>query len=145
MCGIAGFVHLARDREVSRDRLQKMTDLLSHRGPDDQGSFVHRNVALGHRRLSIIDPEGGGQPMRDRDRSLVITSNAEIYNYVELREELKLEGHRFATSSYSQVRRLASRNPPRLDLTTPWSRIRRCTIGLSTRSLNDRSVGTPRL
>jgi asparagine synthase (glutamine-hydrolysing) len=78
-------------------------DLLSHRGPDDRGSWAGEGVWLGHRRLSIIDAPGGGQPMIDRQTGVVVTYNGEIYNYVELRRELEAAGHRFVSRSDTEV------------------------------------------
>ena len=92
MCGIAGFVGLG-DRET----LARMTAALAHRGPDDSGLWVERNVFLGHRRLSIVDLTGGHQPMSTQDGDLTVTFNGEIYNHSELRAELKKQGHVFQT------------------------------------------------
>src|ERR1035441_7963034 len=80
-----------------------MADSLRHRGPDGEGHYVSANVALGHRRLAIIDLNTGGQPMFSEDRTLVIVFNGEIYNYLELREELRTRGHRFRTTSDTEV------------------------------------------
>jgi asparagine synthase (glutamine-hydrolysing) len=80
-----------------------MTDMLRHRGPDDIGIHVDRGIGLGHARLSIIDLSGGHQPMHNEDRSLWITFNGEIFNYVELRENLIRKGHRFTTHSDTEV------------------------------------------
>ncbi len=103
MCGIAGFVYADQGRPASASAIQKMTLLLTHRGPDGGGQYVRRNVALGHRRLSIIDVAAGAQPMVSADGDLAITFNGEIYNYVELREELQSLGHRFTTVSDTEV------------------------------------------
>ena len=94
MCGIAGFTGAG-----SLDDISRMTDALEHRGPDDQGIW-HQNgtgVYLGHRRLAILDIDGGAQPMWSSDGSLGIVFNGEIYNYLELRSELASKGHRFQT------------------------------------------------
>ncbi|MEI8136304.1 MAG: asparagine synthetase B, partial [Bacteroidota bacterium] len=80
-----------------------MTDIISHRGPDGDGFFVKNNLALGHRRLSIIDLETGDQPMMSDDGKKIIVFNGEIYNYIELREELKKLGHLFKTNSDTEV------------------------------------------
>lgn len=103
MCGIAGFFHFQNDRLASLDVIRKMTDVLSHRGPDGEGFFVRNNIALGHRRLSIIDLQSGEQPMYNDDRSLVIILNGEIYNYIELRNELIKLGYNFRTTSDTEV------------------------------------------
>ena len=101
MCGIAGAINWGDAQVVAR-----MTDALRHRGPDDRGImfFPHERVGLGHRRLSIIDLSAGGhQPMSSEDQSLWITFNGEIYNFVELRRELEAKGHRFRSSSDTEV------------------------------------------
>src|SRR5690242_9031792 len=102
MCGIAGVVH-SSGAGVDADVLCRMIGTLRHRGPDDCGIFTENNVALAHARLSIIDLAGGHQPMQNEDRSLAITFNGEIFNYLELREDLIRKGHRFATHSDTEV------------------------------------------
>jgi len=104
MCGIAG-IATSTTTSVDVDRLISMTAMLNHRGPDDRGVYVNpqRNVALGHARLSIVDLAGGRQPMSNSDGSLWITFNGEIFNHVELREELLKKGHRFRTESDTEV------------------------------------------
>lgn len=102
MCGIAGVYH-SHGQPARREMVQHMTDALSHRGPDDGGFYVDESVALGHRRLSIIDPAGGRQPISTRDRSLTLVFNGEIYNYRELQAELRALGHGFDTASDSEV------------------------------------------
>ena len=102
MCGIVGFSRVAR-AELDRARLDRMTRSLEHRGPDGDGFHLDSDIALGHRRLSIIDVEGGDQPIYNRDGSLVIVFNGEIYNYKELREELVRDGCEFTTSSDTEV------------------------------------------
>jgi len=103
MCGIAGFFGLRDERPADAFVLSKMTDALVHRGPDSDGSFIERGVAIGFRRLSIIDLEGGHQPIFNEDKSLVLTCNGEIYNYKELREQLLQKGHVFRTGSDVEV------------------------------------------
>ena len=100
MCGIVGFVG-ARDN--AREILQAMMDRIAHRGPDGQGQFLEGPVALGQRRLSIIDLEGGRQPMYNEDESLVVVFNGEIYNFQALTAELQAAGHTFATRSDTEV------------------------------------------
>ncbi len=102
MCGIAGVVH-SGPSGVSRDGLERMTRLLSHRGPDDEGYWVLGPVGLGHRRLSIIDLSGGHQPMSSEDGSLHIVFNGEIYNFPEVRAELEGLGEKFRTRSDTEV------------------------------------------
>lgn len=101
MCGIAGLVdrgHAARAALV-----QRMTDVLAHRGPDGEGIHVDGSVALGHRRLAIIDLTTGAQPMASADGKTWITFNGEIYNFKVLRGELEAQGHRFKTTSDTEV------------------------------------------
>ena len=95
MCGIAGFVGAG-----SRSDLMAMTTALAHRGPDGEGMLVDdtTNVHLGHRRLAIIDVEGGQQPLWNEDDTVCVVFNGEIYNHVELRAELVARGHVFQTS-----------------------------------------------
>jgi asparagine synthase (glutamine-hydrolysing) len=97
LCGICGAVSKAPVNDP--EPVRKMRDALFHRGPDDEGGFASARVALGVRRLSIIDLEGGQQPLYNEDRSLILVANGEIYNFVELRVELEARGHRFATGS----------------------------------------------
>lgn len=108
MCGISGGVWLSERRSISAKQLDLMTDSLSHRGPDGRGTFRRtyldgRGVALGHRRLSIIDIEGGGQPLHNESGSIWIVFNGEIYNYLELQESLKRLGHQFSTRSDTET------------------------------------------
>ena len=105
MCGIAGWVDPVDRQETATPEavLDRMTDALSHRGPDDRGVWLGQGVALGHRRLSVIDIEGGHQPMWSPDGRLCIVYNGEIYNFLELREELESKGRRFATRSDTEV------------------------------------------
>ena len=102
MCGIAGMVCTA-DRGPDRDQLQRMIAVLRHRGPDATGVYVAGPAGLAHARLSIIDLAGGRQPMLNADESLCVTFNGEIFNYLELRQELLDRGHRFATRSDTEV------------------------------------------
>jgi asparagine synthase (glutamine-hydrolysing) len=102
MCGIAGITSLD-NAGVEAERLRQMIVTLTHRGPDGEGIYVAPPVGLAHSRLSIIDLAGGQQPMSIENGSLWITFNGEIFNYVELREELLRKGHRFATRSDTEV------------------------------------------
>ena len=98
MCGIAGF--LRNDgQEADRGIAERMTATLSHRGPDGDGFYCEGPVALGHRRLSIIDVGGGAQPMSNEDGTIWVTYNGELYNELELRAELEAKGHRYRTAS----------------------------------------------
>ena len=105
MCGIAGIVKI-RGEVVEPLALSRLTNLLAHRGPDGAGHWfsAERNVALGHRRLAIIDPgAGGNQPMLSADGRYVIVFNGEIYNFLELRSELETLGAIFRTQSDTEV------------------------------------------
>ncbi|MDP3481205.1 MAG: asparagine synthase (glutamine-hydrolyzing), partial [Desulfoprunum sp.] len=103
MCGICGIVTLASGMAVEHDDLLAMRDVMVHRGPDDAGIFIERNVGLGHRRLSIIDLSTGHQPMTNEDGSVVIVFNGELYNYLGLRDQLIAKGHVFTTHSDTEV------------------------------------------
>jgi len=102
MCGVAGILE-SKGSSADRDALRTMIDLVQHRGPDESGIYAHGPVALAHARLSIIDLATGQQPMHNADRSLTITFNGEIFNYIELRKSLESRGHRFATTSDTEV------------------------------------------
>ncbi len=102
MCGICG-IYNRKDETIDRDLLTRMNSVLRHRGPDGEGYYVSGNIGLGHRRLSIIDLEGGSQPVSNEDETLFVVFNGEIYNFIELREELKQKGHRFKTASDTEV------------------------------------------
>ncbi len=103
MCGIAGYLHFNKTKKAEQPVLKGMTDCMSYRGPDGDGFYVQDNLALGHRRLSIIDLSTGDQPMYSSDRHKVLVFNGEIYNYIELKEELSALGHRFETTSDTEV------------------------------------------
>ena len=102
MCGIAGIYH-RQGRPVEPSRLEKMVATLNHRGPDAHGVFSRDGVGLAHSRLSIIDLSGGKQPMQTPDGRLTVTFNGEIFNYVELREELIAKGYQFQSRSDTEV------------------------------------------
>jgi asparagine synthase (glutamine-hydrolysing) len=98
MCGINGIAFSSRSgRVVSREVLEAMRDVITHRGPDDEGLLIDGNVGLGHRRLSIVDVASGHQPMTNEDASLHITYNGEIYNHADYRESLEAKGHVYST------------------------------------------------
>src|SRR5919197_54624 len=99
MCGIGGVLYRDRERAVRREVLERMCRSILHRGPDDEGIFVDRNVGLGMRRLNVIDLVTGHQPISNEDGHIWIVFNGEIYNYRDLREELEKKGHRFATNT----------------------------------------------
>ena len=97
MCGIAGKIYLAKDRKIDHAELKKMTDIISHRGPDDDGFYINNNIGLGFRRLSIIDLHTGKQPLSNENGTIWIIFNGEIYNYQELQKDLINQGHIFRT------------------------------------------------
>ena len=101
MCGVAAI--LRQDRYVAEHEIGAMTDALRHRGPDGEGIWLKERVALGNRRLAIIDPETGQQPMGNEDGTVVVSFNGEIYNFRELREVLLGKGHTCKTASDTEV------------------------------------------
>ena len=104
MCGINGIALSSRaGLTLDRERLVRMRDCLVHRGPDDSGVFLDRNVGLGHRRLSIVDVSGGHQPMTNEDGTLHITYNGEIYNHSDFRAGLEAAGHVYRTRSDTET------------------------------------------
>jgi asparagine synthase (glutamine-hydrolysing) len=102
MCGIAGIVNFNIE-EPSRDIIERMTRIQHHRGPDDEGFFLNRHVALGHVRLSIIDIEGSRQPLCNEDGTIWVVFNGEIYNFQEIRPQLLAKGHCFKTKGDTEV------------------------------------------
>jgi len=103
MCGICGIVNTDSQREVDEKELRAMTETLRHRGPDEDGIWRRGGAGLGVRRLSIIDIEGGHQPIANEDGTVHVALNGEIYNYRELTRELRARGHRFRTKSDTEV------------------------------------------
>lgn len=102
MCGIVGFID-KRDKKEKKIIIDKMLERIIHRGPDDSGQYINNSVALGHRRLSIIDLNTGRQPIYNEKKSKVIIFNGEIYNYKELKEDLENKGHIFSTNTDTEV------------------------------------------
>ena len=100
MCGFVGFCD---DSKNKKKIIRDMADIIRHRGPDSDGYYVDNNIALGFRRLSIIDLDKGSQPIFNEDKDKVIVFNGEIYNYKEIREELKSKGHKFSTNTDTEV------------------------------------------
>ncbi len=98
MCGFCGYIN-TKDKNI----IKKMTDEIAHRGPDDESYYKDDNIAMGFRRLSIIDLKGGRQPMTNEDDSLVITFNGEIYNFKDIKEDLIKKGHIFKTNADTEV------------------------------------------
>jgi asparagine synthase (glutamine-hydrolysing) len=102
MCGICGFC-FSDEKPVDFDVLAKMTATLQHRGPDDKGYYIDAGIALGHRRLSIIDLDTGKQPIHNEDKSIYVVFNGEIYNFPEIKKDLEEKGHRFYTRTDTEV------------------------------------------
>lgn len=103
MCGIAGILDLRSDRDIDRDLLARMNQSQFHRGPDEGGQHFEPGLGLAHRRLSIIDLSSGQQPMFNGDRSVCVTFNGEIYNFMALRKELEASGYIFKTHCDTEV------------------------------------------
>jgi asparagine synthase (glutamine-hydrolysing) len=102
MCGICGIFDF-KGNPIDREIVRQMKSAIVHRGPDGEGEFFDKEVGLGHRRLSIIDVDGGSQPIGNEDNSIQVVFNGEIYNFIELREELQKYGHQFRTHSDTEV------------------------------------------
>src|SRR5947207_12406877 len=103
MCGIAGFIDAQCSYDDAVQLIDRMCRVIRHRGPDDQGVWAGDGVALGMRRLAIIDLTSGNQPIFNEDQSVLIVFNGEIYNYRELRHVLEERGHHFQTSSDTEA------------------------------------------
>jgi asparagine synthase (glutamine-hydrolysing) len=103
MCGIAGIFDPNSNKNNNKSIIQSMVASLAHRGPDDRGYYFKDTISLGQSRLSIIDIDGGKQPIYNEDRSVVVVYNGEIFNYPELREDLINKGHRFYTKSDTEI------------------------------------------
>lgn len=103
MCGICGIFEPGRETAIELSLLKSMADTLRHRGPDDGGAYSGRGIGLGHRRLSIIDLEGGHQPLSNEDGTVWIAFNGEVYNFEELNRQYLSSGHRFRTRSDTET------------------------------------------
>lgn len=103
MCGITGIVNRSPSAAVPGELLERMTRVLAHRGPDDQGIHLDAGCGLGHRRLSVIDLTTGHEPIYNEDRSAAIVFNGEVYNFLDLRSGLEAAGHRFTTNTDAEV------------------------------------------
>jgi len=101
MCGIAGIVNF-NGRPVDAQELARVNEALAHRGPDGEGIYCQGNVGIAHRRLAIIDPQTGSQPFFSEDRKLILSYNGEVYNYYEIRQELRAD-HNFRSRSDTEV------------------------------------------
>ena len=102
MCGITGFID-SNNKKSKEVIIKKMADRIKHRGPDSDGYYVDSNVALGFRRLAIIDLKTGNQPIYNENKTIAVIFNGEIYNYQELRKELEKQGHKFMTNTDTEV------------------------------------------
>lgn len=100
MCGFVGYVN---DKKKNKKTIKEMSEVIIHRGPDDEGYYSDKFIELAFRRLSFIDLKNGGQPMYNEDKSLVITFNGEIYNFQEIKEDLLKKGHKFTNNSDTEV------------------------------------------
>jgi asparagine synthase (glutamine-hydrolysing) len=103
MCGICGIIFKDSQRSVEREVIENMAKNIIHRGPDDEGFYLHRNIGMAVRRLSIVDLKGGQQPIMNEDGSVVVVYNGEIYNHSDLRKELEKNGHRFKSRCDTEV------------------------------------------
>jgi asparagine synthase (glutamine-hydrolysing) len=103
VCGIVGVVSRDPRTPMDRDLLIRMRDQMRHRGPDGEGLYLAPGIALGHRRLSIVDREGGAQPMANEDGTVLVAYNGELYNHLSLRDALIGRGHRFRTRSDTEA------------------------------------------
>jgi asparagine synthase (glutamine-hydrolysing) len=103
MCGIAGILNLEPGAAVSPETVERMCAIIRHRGPDDQGVYCQGAVGIGSRRLSIIDLSTGQMPIHNEDETVWVVFNGEIYNFKVLRSQLERQGHRFYTSTDTEV------------------------------------------
>jgi asparagine synthase (glutamine-hydrolysing) len=103
MCGIAGICNISSNEIITEQKVSAMIGMLNHRGPDGKGYYVNHNIGLGHARLSIIDLNTGAQPIHNEDETVWVTFNGEIFNYIELRDDLVSKGHIFYTSTDTEV------------------------------------------
>lgn len=103
MCGIAGILNLNKQQEIPLNTIKSMAEILQHRGPDGFGFYIDDTIGLAHARLSIIDLEGGWQPIYNENKTICIILNGEIFNFIELREFLIDKGHTFSTKSDTEV------------------------------------------
>jgi asparagine synthase (glutamine-hydrolysing) len=103
MCGITGYINLTADKAVNQPLLAQMNQAQFHRGPDEGGEYIDEHVALGHRRLAIIDLSSGQQPMVSDDGEFILIFNGEIYNFKQTRIELETLGHQFLSHSDTEV------------------------------------------
>ena len=104
MCGFCGFVSSSYQKDQNISILKNMNNALNHRGPDDEGYYYENNIFLAHKRLSILDlNKRSSQPFKNKDGNLILLFNGEIYNYLELKKELKDKNYKFNTTSDTEV------------------------------------------
>ena len=103
MCGICGIFKYGTSERVDKDHLERMSEVISHRGPDDAGYYLNNDIGIAHRRLSIIDLATGHQPIFNEDKKILTVCNGEIYNFQSLRKSLIKKGHQFYTQSDAEV------------------------------------------
>lgn len=103
MCGICGKINFKKSDKVEKRIIKSMMDVMHHRGPDDEGTYINGNIGLGHKRLTIIDLSSGKQPISNENDTIWIVFNGEIYNYQELRISLLAKGHKFKTNTDTEV------------------------------------------
>ncbi len=103
MCGITGMIYRDLQRPVAPETLQRMCDVLAHRGPDDDGQLIDGHVGLGMRRLSVMDMDNGRQPIANEDGRIWVVFNGEMYNYLDVRKHLERQGHVFATQTDTET------------------------------------------
>lgn len=103
MCGICGYFDLKKEKSPDQKILEAMANKIIHRGPDSSGYFLDNYGGMGFRRLSLIDLQGGEQPLYNEDKSIVLVCNGEIFNYLELRDDLQKKGHKFRTHTDVEV------------------------------------------
>lgn len=103
MCGICGKLNFDKNKDIDKSLIKKMCDTIVHRGPDDEGYYINKNIGLGMRRLSIIDLNTGHQPISNENQKIWIVFNGEIYNYRELKQDLIKKGHQFKTGSDTEA------------------------------------------
>lgn len=114
MCGICGILTTSGSKEIKEKDINSMVDVLYHRGPDDQGLFLDKNIGLGVRRLSIVDLKGGHQPIHNEDKTLWLIFNGMIYNFLELRRDLEKEAIGFIPRPIRRLLYISMKNMVRI-------------------------------
>src|SRR6056297_2259197 len=103
MCGIAGILNTASTHSIPEDAILRMISILKHRGPEESGVYLDETLHMGQARLSIIGLKGGVQPIPNEDETLWIVCNGEVFNYIELKEDLLKRSHKFSTGTDTEV------------------------------------------